>query len=303
MNTTLLLCGLTAAAGLLFTPARGQAPAPTPARITILFDAFGPSPGPQLDWGFAAFIEYGGRRVLFDTGNNAETFAANAQALGVDLTRLDAVVISHRHGDHTDGLRHLLRVNPQVRIYVPRDEYFGGVTSAGFFRRVEPTLPARMRYFQGQVPARVPHGSPWRAAHLTLVDSTAAVLPGFRVVRNLAPTGQPYDETPELSLVIQTPGGQVLVVGCSHPGIERILASVRAQQRPVQLLVGGLHLVETPRTEIERLAGALQEHWGGGGHRPGALHRGDRLCRFPAALWRAVPLRRSGHCPGAALDV
>ena len=259
MKTRLLLSLLTAT-GWLLTPNTGRAQ--SPGRITILVDAFGPSPGLQQDWGFAALIEYQGKRILFDTGNNSETFAANAQALGVDLTRLDAVVISHRHGDHTDGLRHLLGVNPRVKIYAPRDEYFGGPTPAGFFRRTEPALPARMRYFNGQVPAQVPHGSPWRAANLTLVDSVAAVLPGFRVVRNLAPAGQPFDETPELSLAIETPRGQVLVVGCSHPGIERILASVSARQRPVQLLVGGLHLVQTPPAELERLAGALQEQWG-----------------------------------------
>ena len=49
-----------------------------------------------MDWGFAALIEYAGKRILFDTGNNAKTFEHNVNELGVDLKRLDAVVISHR---------------------------------------------------------------------------------------------------------------------------------------------------------------------------------------------------------------
>ena len=73
-------------------------------RITILYDAFGPPSSLKMDWGFAALIEYNGRRILFDTGNNAKIFEHNVNQLNVDLTRLDAVVISHRHGDHTSGL-------------------------------------------------------------------------------------------------------------------------------------------------------------------------------------------------------
>src|SRR5689334_7923251 len=80
-------------------------------QITILYDAFGPQSALQMDWGFAAFVEYGGKRILFDTGNNAKIFEHNVAELGIDLARLDAVVISHRHGDHTAGLKYLLEVN------------------------------------------------------------------------------------------------------------------------------------------------------------------------------------------------
>ena len=88
-------------------------------RITILYDAFGPPSSLKMDWGFAALIEYNGRRILFDTGNNAKIFEHNVNQLNVDLTRLDAVVISHRHGDHTSGLNHLMTVNPAVKITPP----------------------------------------------------------------------------------------------------------------------------------------------------------------------------------------
>lgn len=232
-------------------------------RITIVVDAFGVPSGLRRDWGFAALVEYGSQRILFDTGNNAEGFAHNVRALGIDLKRLDAVVISHRHGDHTDGLRHLLAVNPQVRIYVPDDEYFGGQTPPAFFLSAVPSLPPEMRYFGGEIPGSVPHGSAWRG-NFVRVASTTEIGPGVRLVRNLAPPGASFSETPELSLVLDTPEGPVLVVGCSHPGIERILSSLGdpgSAGPPVRLIAGGLHLVTTPSAEIDRVIAALRETW------------------------------------------
>ena len=88
----------------------------TTNRITVLHDAFGSRSGLIKDWGFAALVEFEGRRILFDTGNGSPTFAANTDAAGVDLRTLDLVVISHRHGDHTSGLDHVLHVNPCGRI-------------------------------------------------------------------------------------------------------------------------------------------------------------------------------------------
>jgi 7,8-dihydropterin-6-yl-methyl-4-(beta-D-ribofuranosyl)aminobenzene 5'-phosphate synthase len=229
-------------------------------QVTILVDAFSQSKSMKLDWGYAALIEYEGKRILFDTGNNTEIFAHNLQALQIDLTQIDFVVISHRHGDHTDGLRHLLKVNPRVKIYVPNDEYFGMPTPTIFFRQPVKTLPMHMRYFSGTVPQQVPHGSPWKEASFTVVDSISEVLPGIKLVRNLA-DGKLFGETPELSLSIQTSQGQVLVVGCSHPGIEKILGSLSAESQPVHLLLGGMHLVTTPPAQIKQLTVALREKW------------------------------------------
>src|SRR2546430_10819197 len=73
---------------------------PNKARITVLYDAFGKASAMQKDWGYAALVEYGGKRILFDTGNNPDILAQNAKAKGIDLSRLDFVVMSHRHGDH-----------------------------------------------------------------------------------------------------------------------------------------------------------------------------------------------------------
>lgn len=84
----------------------------SPPQITILYDAFGKAPDMQKDWGYAALVEYGDKRILFDTGNNPDILAQNAKAKGIDLSKLDFVVMSHRHGDHMGGLTYVLKLNP-----------------------------------------------------------------------------------------------------------------------------------------------------------------------------------------------
>lgn len=238
----------------------GGPPAHAPTRVTILADAFGDRAGLHKDWGYSALVEHHGKRILFDAGNDADALRRNAEALGQDLRDLDFVVISHRHGDHTDGLHYLLEVNPDVRIYAPDDEYFGGPTPHAFFRRSVDSLPRRMRYFDGEVPDPLPHGSPWKRANLERVAAEREIVPGIRLVPNLS-QGPTFRETPELSMAIDTADGQIVLVGCSHPGIERILASMQAKTRPVRMLVGGLHWIPLPDAEVERLARSLRDDW------------------------------------------
>jgi 7,8-dihydropterin-6-yl-methyl-4-(beta-D-ribofuranosyl)aminobenzene 5'-phosphate synthase len=90
-------------------------------RVTILYDSFGKDPALTMGWGFAALVEYGGKRILFDTGGNPDILARNAAAKNIDLSKLDFVVMSHRHGDHMGGLAYVLKVNPDVKIYAPKE--------------------------------------------------------------------------------------------------------------------------------------------------------------------------------------
>ena len=239
----------------------GAAPAPDNHRVTILYDAFGGRRGLTRDWGFAALVEYGGKRILFDTGNDADIFARNVQALGIDLRRLDFVVVSHRHGDHTAGLNYLLRINPRVKIYAPREGFgvFGAALPGTFYRR-DSTLPDSMRYFEATAPAELKFGTPWPQANFSWVDSLTEVAPGMAIVSTISRTPGTL-ELRELSLVIRTPKGLVLLVGCSHPGIETILEATRPWGDHVNVIFGGLHLVTSPDTAIVRVTSALHDRW------------------------------------------
>lgn len=244
------------ACGLIMPPV--QVGEQLPARVTILYDAFGPVSALQKDWGFAALVEYGGRRILFDTGNDAGIFARNVERLGVELSRLDAAVVSHRHGDHTTGLEVLIAANPAVPIYTPQEgAFFRGSAPTDFFVR-DPSVPASMRYFDGRDPGAVRSGTPWPRGHFQIVAGTTEIFPGVFVLttRSEKPGTR---EMNELSLAVRTPQGLVVLVGCSHPGIENILEAATRIDRQLYTAIGGFHLVRTPREEIERVAGVLHD--------------------------------------------
>ena len=234
---------------------------PSAGQITVLYDAFGKTSSLKKDWGFAALVEYGGKRILFDTGNNAEIFAHNVQAKAVDLTTLDFAVVSHRHGDHTSGLNYLVSVNPTVPIYAPKENFgvFGAALPGTFYRRDE-SLPAEMRYYDGTPPATMRFGTPWPQAHFTWVEKdTEEVAPGFHLIRLKGSWGVDLDVI-ELSLAIDTPDGVVLVVGCSHPTIGKIVETVKAiLNKPVHLVLGGTHLLPASDEQIKSIAIALRD--------------------------------------------
>ena len=247
--------------GLVFLAALRTFASPAQDRITILYDAFGKSSGMKKDWGYSALVEYGGKQILFDTGNNAETFAQNVKVSGVDLKKLDFAIISHRHGDHTGGISYLLTVNPQVKIFAPK-EGFGvfGASLPGTFYRQDASLPDDMRYYNGKPPQMMTFGTPWPSANFVLIDAVTEAAPGISVIATVSQTPGTL-ELHELSLAIETPKGLILVVGCSHPGIERIVEAATVANKHVYAIVGGLHLVTTPDSEIARIVTALHDKW------------------------------------------
>src|SRR5262249_42087030 len=225
-------------------------------RVTILYDSFGNDPRLTLDWGYAALVEYAGKRILFDTGNNAEIFERNVKALGADLSRLDFVVISHRHADHTSGLNYLLRVNPSVKIYVPDEPW--GLFARGVpndFYRKDPELPAPMRYYNGKPPEILEAGTPWPNANFFPINQTSEVAPGAFIIPGVSTTPGTL-ELHELSLALKGPMGVILVVGCSHPGVDNIVRAAQAIDPRVYLLFGGLHHIKADDAEVSRLTSA-----------------------------------------------
>ena len=231
-------------------------------KVTILYDAFGESKELTKDWGFSAFVEHAGKRILFDTGNDAAIFEHNVKALGVDLTKLDFVVISHRHADHSTGLRYVLKVNPKITVYVPADggNGFGGLPLPSAFLRADETLPAKMRYFGGANPDHFSWGKLYDTGNFVLVDRLTEVSPGIFLVRTVSQKKGSL-ELPELTLAIKRSNGLLLVEGCSHAGIEAILEAASAVDPRTEIVFGGLHLVTTPVEEIDVLVENLKRKW------------------------------------------
>ena len=239
-----------------------MAVAGTPNRVTILYDSFGKSPTLTMDWGFAALVDYGGKRILFDTGNNAQIFEHNVKAAGVDLQKVDFVVMSHRHGDHMGGLAYLLKVNPTVKIYAPKERsgVYGDDQPSSTWYRKDPSLPAEQRYYSGAPPEIIHMGEAWPSANFQLIDKNIEIVPGMYLIALVSDKPGTL-ELRELSLAIRTPDGLVLVVGCSHPGVEHIVQEASAIDPHINLLLGGLHQIQAPDPEVERIARVLHDQY------------------------------------------
>lgn len=223
------------------------------------------------EWGFAALVEADGRRLLFDTGYRPETVLGNARELGIDLSTVTDVVLSHHHGDHTGGLvtlrRELAKTNPTAmsRIHVapgiflsrrcPAAAAAATNGSCGFMgaetsgdQEANPTIAMKHELEAGGV-TFIEHDSPTE-----LMPGVWVTGPIHRrypernwnlAIRIVTPGGLVADSVPEdMSLVISTDKGLVVVTGCGHAGIVNIVeyASKIAGPRPVYAVVGGLHL-------------------------------------------------------------
>jgi 7,8-dihydropterin-6-yl-methyl-4-(beta-D-ribofuranosyl)aminobenzene 5'-phosphate synthase len=257
------LSGVAASMLAPFVPGRVTAQE-SAARVTILFDAFGKTSDLKRGWGYSASIEYAGRHILFDAGSKGADFAFNANALGVDLKRLDFVVLSHRHNDHTAGLNHVLRENPGVTIYTPLE-------AAGFnspsppqlmnlIKRYIASVPDDLRYFGGNPPGENRSEPPWSDARFVQIRERTEVLPGFFLfsTRSEIPGTR---EMNEISLVIQTPKGGVVIVGCSHPGIEKIVETAAQINPQIYAVFGGFHLVDISDAEVTDMVTRFRDKW------------------------------------------
>jgi 7,8-dihydropterin-6-yl-methyl-4-(beta-D-ribofuranosyl)aminobenzene 5'-phosphate synthase len=258
LNTTLLLAGALASTTVV-QPAATAFAADTDGQVTILYDAFGKDAAMKKDWGFSALVEVAGKRILFDTGNDRDIFAENVKASGVDLTNLDFVVLSHRHSDHMGGLSHVLSVNPKVKIYAPREGFgiYGSSLPSSFYRKDE-SLSPEMRYYDGKPPEVMKFGTAWQGANFELIDKTTEVVPGITLIALVSDTPGTR-ELKELSLAVNTPDGVVLLVGCSHPGIEKIVEAMAAINSKIRLIAGGFHLVVAPDDVIAKAVAALKD--------------------------------------------
>lgn len=234
-------------------------------RVTILVDNRAGREGLVEEHGFAAWVEAGGRRILFDTGPGA-ALAPNARALGIDLARADAVVLSHGHYDHTGGLPQVLAAARRAVLFAhpeagrPRYAVRGeDVRSIG--------MPAEARAaFEGLPPRRrrpaVEPAAPAAGFGITGPIPRESAFEDTGGPFFLDPDGlRPDPIADDLALWVDTAAGRVVVVGCCHAGLINTLAHVRrlGAGRPVRAVIGGLHLVNAGAGRIEATAAALRE--------------------------------------------
>src|SRR5260370_31665466 len=163
----------------------------------------------------------------------------------------------------------LLTLNPKVPIYVPDEPW--GLFASGVkndFYRKDPSLPSEMRYYGGHPPEILEAGTPWPGANFIPVSQRTEVAPGIFILSGVS-TSPGTLELKELSLAIKGPQGVILIVGCSHPGVEHIVQEATAIDSHINILLGGLHQIQKPDPEGERIAAVLHDRYNLGRLAPG----------------------------------
>jgi 7,8-dihydropterin-6-yl-methyl-4-(beta-D-ribofuranosyl)aminobenzene 5'-phosphate synthase len=160
------------------------------------------------------------------------------------------------------GMEYLLSVNPRVRIYAPKENFgvYGFSLPSSFYRKDE-SLPPEQRYYDGAPPFVMKFGSAWPRANFELIEKTTEIVPGLHLIALVSDKPTTL-ELRELSLAIDTPDGIVLVVGCSHPGIDKIVEAAASINPRIHLVAGGFHLVVAKDEEIEKIVSSLHDKWG-----------------------------------------
>ena len=167
-------------------------------------------------WGFSCFIQTPNNTILFDTGGNGRVLLKNIKSKNLNINEIDTIFISHAHWDHIGGIDSVLELNPNVDIFVTSH------ISKNMIRDLN-TLSNGVT---------------------TIGDKPTEILP------NIYSTGA-MGEASEQSLIIDTESGLIIVAGCAHPSIERIVTRAKNLfDKEILIIIGGFHLAHKDDAEV-----------------------------------------------------
>jgi 7,8-dihydropterin-6-yl-methyl-4-(beta-D-ribofuranosyl)aminobenzene 5'-phosphate synthase len=233
-------------------------------RVTILVDNEAEA-GLAAEHGFSLWLETGGQRYLFDTGQG-RTLMANAKTLGINPALADHLVLSHGHYDHTGGLAPLLHQAPRFDLHchpgTVHPRYSIRNRQARSLQMPHEAMAALDRFPQERL-----H---WVQRPVLLADTVGLTGPIARDTM-FEGTGGPFylDQSghrpdpidDDLALWIRTGKGLIVCVGCAHAGLINTLRQVRRQNEDVRIraVIGGFHLLGADRERMEQTIDALRQ--------------------------------------------
>jgi len=234
----------------------------TDVQITVLVDNVAWRPDVQAQHGLSLGIEYGGKRILWDTGQS-DVLSANAQSLGVDLAQTDSIALSHGHYDHSGGLPFVLSVARKANIWSHPS------ATLSRFSRKETLHPVGMPSLSVELlQSRPVHWiKTWTSIHEG-VFLTGAI-----------PRKTPYEDTggaffldadcripdtlpDDQALVAQCSKGLVVILGCAHSGVVNTLDYVHQKMsgQPVYAVIGGMHLSKASQVRLDYTVQTLKQY-------------------------------------------
>jgi 7,8-dihydropterin-6-yl-methyl-4-(beta-D-ribofuranosyl)aminobenzene 5'-phosphate synthase len=192
--------------------------------ITVIFDNNSYEQGLETDWGFSCVVSGAEKTILFDTGPG-RFLLDNMERLAIEPESIDVVILSHIHPDHTGGLEGFLQKNSDVTVYLP----------VSFPRKFKDDIAA--------------HGS-----KIVEVEQPVEICGGVYSV------GQLGTLIKEQSLVVRTDRGLVVIIGCAHSGIVKIVkAAKQLIEGELFLVMGGFHLEWSTRGKIKKVISSFKD--------------------------------------------
>ena len=193
--------------------------------ITVVYDNNPYKQELETSWGFSCLITGTEKTILFDTGGDGSILLSNMEKLAIEPNSIDTVVLSHIHGDHTGGLDDFLKQNSDVEVYL---------------------LKSFPEQFKDSVRR---YGS-----------KVIEVEQNCKICENVYSTGQLGTLIREQALIIKTDKGLILITGCAHPGIVKIVNSAKDLLKgDVLLVMGGFHLEWAMKGKIEKIISAFKQ--------------------------------------------
>ncbi len=234
-------------------------------KITTICENRTPRSGLLGEHGLSMLLEAWGERILFDTGAGA-TLACNAARLGLDLTRLDAVVLSHGHYDHTGGLKWVLgtQVPASLAVYGHPDIF----AEKYAVRKNSPPKYVGVPWKRADVEALgarfcLDRGPADLGGGIISTGEIPRVLQGSGQTPFLVRTEECFAEDRLLddqALVVESSAGLIVLLGCAHAGLIETLEHVLSLtgEKRIYAVLGGTHLLNTPEDRLSGIITALQ---------------------------------------------
>ena len=235
------------------------------ATITCLLENRSDDPRLKTEHGLSLWVTVGGRGVLFDTGQSA-AFAENAKLLGVDISRAEAIVLSHGHYDHTGGLAEARSLAASARVFAHPSAV------GGHFKRSS----GRPSRYIG-MPGHAREGLEAASEGMVLSAGPTEVVPGVMMTGEV-PRRYVFEEREnaffadseclradsvpdDQALFFDCGDGVVVVTGCAHAGVVNTVAYVAelAKGKRIYSVVGGMHLRDASAERLARTTSCLKD--------------------------------------------
>lgn len=227
-------------------------------KCKILVDNCVDQPDVKGELGFSIYVEHNGYKVLFDIGQS-DLFAENAKLFNIDISSIDALVISHGHYDHTGGLAKFLELNNKAKIYIKGGLSFNKYNDSGKYLGIpQNVLIDEERIVDVRSSTEISDG-------IFIMPKIELYDPSETHFSHLIISDPEFDERndcffDEQCLVLYHNGKISIINGCAHRGIVNTIQSVLSEfPLPIQYVIGGFHTRHENEEFITNLASKLNE--------------------------------------------